>query len=114
MKKILIFVLLLVINSSVLAHSKLTEISPQDNITYDGVPTRIKMKFNSEVKLIKINLMRINDKEKINLDTSSLGNNSTKYIIPMPQLDIGKYRLQWRALSLDGHIIKGKSDFTVK
>jgi len=59
-------------------------------------------------------LMRINDKEKINLDTSLLGNNSTKYIIPMPQLDSGKYRLQWRALSLDGHIIKGKSDFTVK
>ncbi len=114
MKRFLIIVLLLVINSSVLAHSKLTEISPQDNITYDEVPPRIEMIFNSEVKLIKLNMMRINDKEKINLDTSSLGNNSTKYIIPMPQLDIGKYRLQWRALSLDGHIIKGKSDFTVK
>ena len=113
MKKILITVLLLVINSSVLAHSKLIEISPQDNITYDKVPSQIEMKFNSEVKLIKINLMRINDKEKINLDTSSL-EKTTKYIIPMPQLDIGKYRLQWRALSLDGHIIKGKSDFTVK
>ena len=31
-----------------------------------------------------------------------------------PKLSSGKYRIEWRALSPDGHIIKGKSDFEVK
>ena len=102
------------INHSVFAHSQLAEILPEDNVTYDMTPPHIEMKFKTEVKLIKIGMIRNDNKEKINLDTSTLKNKSKEYYIPMPQLDAGKYRFQWRALSPDGHIIKGKSDFQVK
>ena len=36
------------------------------------------------------------------------------FVIPMPKISPGKYNILWRALSPDGHIIKGKSQFEVK
>ena len=114
MKKLLILFMLILTNSSVFAHSQLTEILPKDNVTYNDVPPHIEMKFKSEVKIVRIEMMRIDNKEKIVLDTNSVQNKSKEYIIPMPQLDAGLYRIEWRALSPDGHIIKGKSEFEVK
>ena len=101
-------------NSAVFAHSQLIEILPEDNVTYDEAPPHIEMKFKSEVKLIKIDMIRFDNKQKVKLDTGTLKNKSKEYVISMPQLDTGIYRFQWRALSPDGHIIKGKSDFEVK
>ena len=106
--------MLFMINFSVLAHSQLTEILPEDDVTYNEAPPHIEMKFKSEVRLIKIDMIRIDTKEKIKLDTDTLKNKSKEHVIPMPQLESGMYRFQWRALSPDGHIIKGKSDFEVK
>jgi methionine-rich copper-binding protein CopC len=114
MKQIIIIFLLIFINSAAFAHSQLTEILPEDNVTYNDAPPQIEMKFKSEVKLVKIDLIRVDIKEKIKLDSSLLKNKSTNYSIPMPKLDEGIYRFEWRALSPDGHIIKGKSDFEVK
>lgn len=101
-------------NSAVFAHSQLIEILPEDNVTYNEAPPHIEMKFKSEVKLIKIDMIRFDNKQKVKLDTGTLKNKSKEYVISMPQLDTGIYRFQWRALSPDGHIIKGKSDFEVK
>ena len=113
-KQIIIIFLLIFINSAAFSHSQLTEILPEDNVTYNEVPPQIEMKFKSEVKLVKIDLIRVDIKEKIKLDSSLLKNKSNNYSIPMPKLDAGIYRFEWRALSPDGHIIKGKSDFEVK
>ena len=55
---------------------------------------------------------RENKNIKINLD--SYKERSMKFILPMPSITSGKYNIFWRALSPDGHIIKGKSEFEVK
>ncbi len=114
MKKIFIIFILIFINSSIFAHSQLTDILPRDNFFYKETPPHIEMRFKSEVKIVRVNLVRIDTKKKIALDTSSLQKKSNEYILPMPQLDAGMHRFEWRALSPDGHIIKGKSDFEVK
>ena len=114
MKQIIIIFSLFFINSAAFAHSQLTEILPKDNVIYNEVPPQIEMKFKSEVKLVKIDLIRVDTKEKIKVDSNLLKIKSNNYSIPMPKLDAGIYRFEWRALSPDGHIIKGKSDFEVK
>ena len=53
-KQIIIIFLLIFINSAAFSHSQLTEILPEDNVTYNEVPPQIEMKFKSEVKLVKI------------------------------------------------------------
>ena len=111
----IILVLLFIFKISVsFSHSQLSEILPKDNVTYVKVPSQINMKFNSLVKLVKIVMIRVDKKEKINLDLTSLNDRAKEHSLPMPKLSSGKYRIEWRALSQDGHIIKGKSDFEVK
>ena len=114
MKIFFVLVFFISINFSAFSHSQLTEILPEDNVTYIKAPPQIKMKFMSKVKLVKIELLEINKKEKIDLDFTSTMNRAQEHVIPMPILVSGIYRFKWRALSPDGHIIKGKSDFVVK
>ena len=54
------------------------------------------------------------DNKKIKLDLTSFKERSNEFAIPMPSITSGKYNILWRALSPDGHIIKGKSEFEVK
>ena len=71
-KQIIIIFLLIFINSAAFSHSQLTEILPEDKVTYNEVPPQIEMKFKSEVKLVKIDLIRVDIKEKIKLDSNLL------------------------------------------
>ena len=52
--------------------------------------------------------------QKLKLSLDSLTQRSKEFVIPMPKISSGKYNILWRALSPDGHIIKGKSEFEVK
>ena len=83
------------------SHSQLTDILPKNNIVYTKTPSKIELTFRSKVKLIKIDLKNYTERAK-------------KFKLPMPNITSGKYNLFWRALSPDGHIIKGKSEFEVK
>ena len=97
------------------SHSQLTEILPRENVVYSKTPPEIILKFRSQVKLVKIDLNNINKKNqkfKLNLDT--FDKRAKEFVISMPKISSGKYNILWRALSPDGHIIKGKSEFEVK
>ena len=97
------------------SHSQLVEILPRENVVYQKSPMEIKLKFRSQVKLVKIDLSNINDKsQKLKLNLESFNKRSKMFVIPMPKISSGKYNILWRALSPDGHIIKGKSEFEVK
>ena len=115
MFKILIF-LSFVLNSTLsYSHSQLTEILPKDNVIYTKTPPQIQLKFRSKVKLVKVDLNKIaEDNQKIKLDLTSFKERSNEFAIPMPSITSGKYNILWRALSPDGHIIKGESEFEVK
>ena len=115
MFKIIIF-LIFVLNSTLsYSHSQLTEILPKDNVIYTKTPSQIQLKFRSKVKLVKIDLKKNSDKgKKLKLDLSSFKQRSKNFTIPIPSISEGKYNISWRALSPDGHIIKGRSKFEVK
>ena len=97
------------------SHSQLTEILPRENVVYSKAPLQIKLKFRTNVKLVKINLNKINDEnQKIKLDLDSFTERSKDFAVPMPKISPGEFNILWRALSPDGHVIKGKSYFEIK
>jgi len=97
------------------SHSQLTDILPKNNIVYTKKPSKIELTFRSKVKLIKIDLNRKSGETKnIKLNLNSYKERTKKFTLPMPNITSGKYEIFWRALSPDGHIIKGKSVFEVK
>ena len=115
MFKITIFLIFILNSTLSYSHSQLTEILPKDNVVYTKTPSQIQLKFRSKVKLIKVDLNKVaEDNQKIKLDLDSFKNRSKEFAIPMPSINSGKYNILWRALSPDGHIIKGKSEFEVK
>ena len=97
------------------SHSQLTDILPKNNIVYTKTPSKIELTFRSKVKLIKIDLNKISvENSKIKIDLKKYTKRSKNFNLPMPNITPGKYNILWRALSPDGHIIKGKSEFEVK
>ena len=110
MKKILIVLVILFQSSFVYAHSPLKSIIPKDGIVLNVSPAEIKLYFKSSSKLLKITLQKAEGSEVV-LSKEPLMKNSKNHIIPLPLLVSGIYYFKWRAMSKDGHIIKGKSNF---
>ena len=129
MKIILLVLIIFFKNTVVFAHSPLNSITPKNNEILSQAPKKITMIFKSEAKLIKITL----EKQKNTKQTSMISNFfskgngknikikenalmqiSKKHSIELPKLTSGKYFFKWRAMSEDGHIIKGNLKFNIK
>ena len=76
-------------------------------------PEEIKVYFKSSSKLLKVTLQKVGGNEVI-LSKEPLMQNSKNHTIPLPLLEPGMYDFKWRAMSKDGHIIKGKSNFKLE
>lgn len=120
--------ILLLIPITAFAHSPLSSISPAADAVLDTAPTVIEMTFKSPAKLIKLELFKVNAEAKdslfsslfgndsgneITLDSDALLQESATHTIILPQLEAGVYKINWRALSEDGHVIKGESVFQI-
>ena len=110
MKKILIVLIVLFQSSFVYAHSPLKSIIPRDGIVLNVSPAQIKLYFKSSAKLLKTTLKKVEGSYVILLK-EPLMKNSKNHSISLPLLEPGTYHFKWRAMSKDGHIIKGKSNF---
>ena len=58
MIKIILSLLFILSPTLSYSHSQLTEILPRENVVYSKTPPEIKLKFRSQVKLVKIDLNR--------------------------------------------------------
>ena len=118
----------LLIPSIAFAHSPLSSILPAADAVLDTAPTVIEMTFKSPAKLIKLELFKVNAEAKDSLFSSLFGNDSgdevslesdallqesVTHTIILPLLEAGVYKINWRALSEDGHIMKGESVFQI-
>lgn len=128
--KILLLTLIFILKSTVVfAHSPLNSTSPKNNETLRQAPEQLKMNFKSGAKLVKITLLKQSDEEKntivsnlfsksnnkkIKIEDNALMKMSPKHIIGLPKLTSGKYLFQWRAMSRDGHLIKGDINFIIE
>ena len=110
------------------AHSPLSSSFPSDGETLDVPPVEIIMDFKASAKLIKVELIKSNDKkgngflggmfggddgEPVPLGKSFLMSMNKRQVIPIPSLGEGGYVLLWRAMGEDGHVIKGELTFKV-
>ena len=128
MPKVILILLCLLFPLSALAHSPLSNVSPEDGAKLQDAPTEISMVFKSPAKLIKLELLKEQMSEKKSLLGSLFGNDggevvplpnavlmetSEAHVIPLPEITSGGYQLKWRAMGEDGHVIKGDVVFTV-
>ncbi len=129
MKTLVICVLSLFLNfSTATAHSPVGFVVPKDGSVIKKAPEKMEIVFTASAKLIKVEFSKVTSNQKKSLISGLLGNEtltpiklnkdhlmneSRRHIISLPKLDDGIYKTAWRALSEDGHAIKGEFIFEV-
>ena len=92
-------------------HSVVTESHPENGAHLTAAPERLEVSFSKPTRIIKASITHNeNDKTKLALSTKE----PTKLIsfTPAPK-DAGDYVVEWRALSKDGHVLKGSLEFSI-
>ena len=110
-----IAVALLAISLKVLpvaAHSPLISSSPADGDVLAAAPQAIKMKFRSTARLVRLALTGAQSGE-VTLSEEHLMVEKHLQTVVLPAIAADEYEVRWRALSADGHLVKGSFSFTV-
>ncbi len=123
-----IFVLLTIIPISAIAHSPIAYVLPKDGAVINKSPETIEIVFTGPSKLIKVSLQKFAPEANQSLVGSLLGSGEgvnialdgdflmqerKRHLISIPSLEEGNYQTNWRAISEDGHTIKGEFSFII-
>ena len=121
--RIFVILILLICPLSSLAHS-----SPLDGSYLVQSPSTVELNFKEPVKLIKAELYKNDDSQKVSTLNKILGRKkgllvpfANKFVIKnaavhnllLDPLNPGQYTFFWRAIGVDGHLVKGEFYFSV-
>ena len=96
----------------VLAHSPMSSSSPADGVVLAAAPYALEMKFRGTARLIRLTLTGAQSGE-VKLSEEHLMVEKHRHTVALPAIAADKYTVRWRALSADGHLVKGSFSFTV-
>ena len=97
------------------AHSPLKSTSPDDGAVLTAAPSSIAMTFGKSARLTKVTLKHTSGRNAHSVRVPLALKKFQKSFELMPQMrGAGDYQVDWRALSKDGHAIKGSFSFTIE
>lgn len=105
-----------VLSGSAYAHAHLEAAQPPIGGTVKAAPTEIDLKFSEELNL-KFTGVKVSgpDGKEVKTDNAMLMDGDKTFMVNLPAgLGAGTYRIEWHALSRDGHKTHGDYKFTVK
>jgi methionine-rich copper-binding protein CopC len=94
------------------AHSELRRSVPAAGAVLDRAPESIELHFNERVQLTALRLHRAGG-EEVTLPRRVI-REARSETIPLPPLEAGEYRAEWRIISADGHAVGGVIAFRVE
>lgn len=98
------------------AHAHLQGALPPVGGTVKTAPTELDLKFSEELNL-KFTGVKVTgpDKKEVKTDNAMLMGGDKTFMVTLPDaLAAGTYKVEWHALSQDGHKTHGDYKFTVK
>ena len=106
--------LLILAPSIALAHSELRGSSPAEGARLTAPPAEILLRFNEPVQ---VTFLRLQDVAGQPLPLRRAGDAAPRReerAVPAAPIPPGAWRLEWRAISADGHPIRGTLRFTLE
>ena len=113
MKHILLAGLMLLSATAALAHSKLNSTVPADGAVLAQAPAQIVLSFAKRLRLTKVRLIHDSGPAR-DLHLGGQKSFRTRFALPLAGKDRGLYRIEWRGLAADGHVMRGGFAFRVK
>jgi methionine-rich copper-binding protein CopC len=114
-KKIIPLLLVIMMPLSALSHTEIAFLSPENGSILSEAPNEIYIVYHYPVMITKLEMFKSDqDNENIQLSKNFLMQSSDAHQIKLPSLKMGEYEIDWRALSEDGHMIKGTFSFKIK
>lgn len=110
---IVVATILLAVSTS-LAHAKLVSSSPSAGESLQVAPSSVSLQFSVKVQS-SMSSIAVKDASKGAVAVGAINESDQGKLIsvPLPQLASGIYRVEWRALSADDHMIEGSFEFSV-
>jgi len=106
-------ILLLALASSARAHSLLLESAPAADAQLAAPPAEISLRFNNRIEK-KLSTIRLLDERGGARPLTMLADGpADRLTATVPSLDPGPWRVEWRVLSTDGHVVSGRFSFRV-
>jgi len=106
-----VLLLLCVFAPALQAHAHLEETSPPQGSVLHGAPQQLVLRFSEPARLTTLTFEREGAApQKI---APLPGQSAARIVVPLPPLAAGRYRVRWRVLSADGHVLPGELHFTL-
>lgn len=106
-------ILVLALAPGVRAHSLLLESAPAADAQLAASPTEISLRFNNRIEK-KLSMIRLVDERgDARPVTVRADGPADRLTATVPSLDPGAWRVEWRVLSTDGHVVSGRFSFRV-
>ena len=99
--------------TSALAHSPLDGTIPANEAILSAMPAEVLMDFKGDIRLTRVTLTHASS-SVISMDLSEQKIFTQEFTLPMQDMGLGTYVVEWRGLGADGHALNGTFSFTVE
>lgn len=103
-------------SGTALAHAMLVKAEPARRAALTRAPSQVRLWFNEEIEKDYASLA-VQDAAKATVTETKphvAADDPKSIVLPLPELEAGKYTVKFRVLSVDGHVVDSSYDFTVK
>ncbi|MCP5274787.1 MAG: copper resistance protein CopC [Burkholderiales bacterium] len=110
-----LFLSLMQVNT-VWAHASLVKSDPPRRASLSESPSQIQLWFNEEIETAYA-LVEVLDSDgnTVSVDEpSAVADDPKSVVLAMPALKPGSYKVQFRVLSVDGHVVESNYSFRIK
>jgi copper resistance protein C len=102
--------------NSALAHATLVKSDPPRRASLSSPPKQIQLWFNEKIEGSYASVTVLDSKKKSITENNPevVLDDPKSVILNIPQMEPGRYTVQYRVMSVDGHVIASSYDFSIK
>ncbi len=106
----------LIHSSQVYAHATLTKSDPPRRASLSAPPKQIQLWFNEEIErdYSSITVLDSNENSVTEALPEMVPGDLKSVVLPLPEINPGRYTVEYRVFSIDGHVVESSYDFMVK
>ena len=102
--------------NSALAHATLVKSDPPRRASLSSPPKQIQLWFNEKIEGSYASVTVLDSKKKSITENNPevVLDDPKSVVLNIPQMEPGRYTVQYRVMSVDGHVIASSYDFSIK